>query len=194
MLRDELQESRNKYERTLAIQREKESELNNLESRNRELELQMENMHHEVEASQEKLQEFERKIVETDVKMSDVRSQAREYELESKEAKRDADEARKECDQLKDELQELQKQLAAGMMATGEATPAVSASAEQELLQKISDLESEVSKKNEELIAAKDEVKMERRRASAAAMKAAGIDDISQGKEEKLVIDSEEGT
>jgi chromosome segregation ATPase len=196
MLRDELQESQKKYEHALAIQRAKESELSNFESRNRELEQQMENMHHEVEASQEKLQEFERKIVETDIRMSDLRSQAREYELEAKDAKRNAEETRKECDNLKEELLELQKQVSGGMMLTGdgEAESAVSADAEQELLQKISDLESEVSKKDEELMAAKDEVKVERRRASAAAMKAAGIEDISQAEEEKLVIDSEEST
>eukprot|EP00890_Picochlorum_soloecismus_P003204 jgi/Picsp_1/3885/NSC_01397-R1_hypothetical protein CHLNCDRAFT_58975 [Chlorella variabilis] len=196
MLQDQLQESQKKYEHALSIQREKENDVYNFESRNREMELQMENMRHEVDASQEKLQEFERKIVETDVKMSDLRSQAREYELEAKEAKHDAEEARKESDQLKEELRELQKQLSSGMMATGagEAKPAVSADAEQALLQKISHLESEVSKKDEELVAAKDEVKVERRRASAAAMKAAGIDDISHTGEEKLVIDSEEST
>ena len=80
------------------------------------------------------------------------------------------------------------------MVPQGEAAPAVSADAEQKLLQKISNLENEVSKKDEELMAAKDEVKVERRRASAAAMKAAGIEDISRAEEEKLVIDSEEST
>ncbi|KAI8101930.1 hypothetical protein M9434_006992 [Picochlorum sp. BPE23] len=176
-LKDELESKQTEISQLIAVQKDKERKIESLEGAHADLCAQMEDLRSSLTETEDKLGQFEQRALQAEMKASDAQSLARDFEIAKEDAEKSTESLQQELEKAKEEIHALQRDGVTGADDSRDAAHASDAEEHvKELRSRVDQLEKLLEDEKNKSQNLEADLKTEKRRANAAAMKAAGLD------------------
>lgn len=175
-LKDDVEEKAKELQQSLSIRKDKDRKIESLEAAITDLNSQVQYVGKSLEETEDKLRNYEERALQAEMNASDAKSLARDYELAKLDAEKEIESLSQSLDSAKKELRELQEERSGVPhhdVSFGNTTSFEDDIAS--LKERISILEKHLSEEKKKTESLENDLRTERRRANAAAMKAAGL-------------------
>lgn len=175
-LKDDVEEKAKELQQSLSIRKDKDRKIESLEAAITDLNSQVQYVGKSLEETEDKLRNYEERALQAEMNASDAKSLARDYELAKLDAEKEIESLSQSLDSAKKELRELQEERSGVPhhdVSFGNTTSFEDDIAS--LKERISILEKHLSEEKKKTESLENELRTEKRRANAAAMKAAGL-------------------
>ena len=174
-LKDEIESKQEEITQLIAIQKDKERKIESLEGSNVDICGQLEDLRNSLTETEDKVGQFEQRALQAEMKASDAQNHARDFELAKEDAEKSLESLRQDLKRANEEILALQREGVAD--DSPDATHASEAEEQvRELRVRIDKLEKLLEEEKDKSQNLEADLKTEKRRANAAAMKAAGLD------------------
>ena len=175
-LKDDVEEKAKELQQSLSIRKDKDRKIESLEAAITDLNSQVQYVGKSLEETEDKLRNYEERALQAEMNASDAKSLARDYELAKLDAEKEIESLSQSLDSAKKELRELQEERSGVPhhdVSFGNTTSFEDDIAS--LKERISILEKHLSEEKKKTESLENDLRTEKRRANAAAMKAAGL-------------------
>jgi len=175
-LKDEVEEKAKELQQSISIRKDKDRKIESLEAAITDLNSQVQYVGKSLEETEDKLRGYEERALQAEMNASDAKSLTRDYELAKIDAEKEIESLTQSLENAQKELRELQEERS--IVPHHDTSLGDSGAFEDEitsLKENISMLEKHLSEEKKKTESLENDLRTEKRRANAAAMKAAGL-------------------